>query len=108
MRTHHPETVTVLRVSKDEFGDQSIESTTAVAGCTVLPQLSGSETEAFDQDTTTVNLMIVVPSGTDIRVTDAVIVRGERYRVANTPVSLVSPFSGRDSGVGVSLQRSTG
>lgn len=108
MRTRTPETVTIVRPVIDNYGNISSQASTSVDGCTVLPRDTGSEKQSVDDDQVTINLTIIVPSGTDVLVTDEVIVRGDKYQVANTPSVLLSPFSGRDSGIGVQLKRTTG
>lgn len=108
MRLAHPETVTIVRPVRDSDGDVSSQIETAVSEVGVFPRVTGLETNTPTQDVVTIDVTVVVPSGTDIKVTDSVIVRGVQYRVSDTPTVLLSPFTGKDEGISVPLITATG
>lgn len=111
MRIFHPESVTVLRpvpVTLPAFGDRPDPTSTEITGCGVFPAPLNTEQRSFDQDIANVDITIVVPPGTDVLATDAVMVRGQRYDVLSPPVEIRSPFTGVDEGIRVPLRLSTG
>ncbi len=81
------ETVTVVRLpAKDpRTGDPlaGSEEQTEVAGCLFAPG-SSSTTEQFSHQVDT-DAVLYAPAGTDVRVEDRVMVRGDVYEVVGKP-----------------------
>lgn len=80
---------------------------TDVTGCVIWPRTTGAEL-VQGQDTVFKGLAVLMPPGTDVTAVDAVEVAGLEYQVAGDPARWVSPFTGTDPGVQLSLLRVEG
>lgn len=101
------ETATVYRRSqgaRDEYGVTEYAWTgVGVSGCVVGPA-TGTENDAVTSDTDTQRATLYAPAGTDIRVTDEVMVSNRRWRVDGRPADYVrNPFTGSPGPVVVNL-----
>lgn len=112
----YPETVTVVRVATDKFGDRTDGATHDVSGCAVYPRMakaavsitrSVGETTSAD-DIVAFGLGVLMPPGSDVLATDRVIVQGNEYEVDGNPTAWSSPLSNFQPGIEVLLKRVTG
>lgn len=104
-------TITVIRPDTEAFptmGDKPATTSTDIDGCHLFPTRSGTEGSTFDSDTVSVDAVAVAPVGSDVKVTDQVIIAGKTYDVANSPYELSSPFTGTDRGLAIPLRTWTG
>jgi hypothetical protein len=112
--THYDagETVVIVRTSpggSDPYGDP-IEDTvteTPVEDCSIWPGAS-SEQGTTGRDSAVADLIVSMPSGTDIRRTDQVRARGVLWDVAGDPFDWLNPFTGWAPGIEVHLNRGEG
>ena len=107
----HGETVTIIRAgtpTEDPYGNEVPGPTTEtdVSGCAVAPRSSSEDLQARDQ--VIVGLNVWMPSGTDVRATDQMRVRGILYEIDGEPGSFATPFTGTVGPVQVSLTRVSG
>lgn len=105
------ETVVVLRPGPPEtdgYGNDvpGPDRETRYAGCAVWPRVSSEDVQARDQVID--GLYVLFPTGTDVRATDRVRVRGDVYMVDGEPGVYRSPLTGTTLGPQVSLTRITG
>jgi hypothetical protein len=112
----YPETVTVVRVTTDNFGDTTTGTTFDVPGCIIYPRVAkaatnvnrgGNETTVAE-DIVTFGLSVLMPPGTDVLATDRVVARGTTYEVDGNPTNWSSPLSNFQPGCEVLLKRVTG
>lgn len=96
-----------VRSGRDVYGDDVFtESETTLTGVPAWPTSSREDVQGAD---TIFDLVTVyLPAGTDVESIDAVLVYGGRYEVVGQPQPFVSPFSGFNPGLPVSLERVTG
>lgn len=110
MKFRFGETITIHRrtvAGKDAYGDDTFTETNVVlTQVPVVPttsrEVNQGEVMVYDQ------LTVLLPAGTEISSSDAIEVYGVRYEVQGRPLRFVSPFSGLNLGVPVTLQRVTG
>lgn len=112
IRAMRPETVTIVRATKNGYGDTTATVDTDVPGTIVTPDGTGlskkAETQSYSDDVSTERLRIFVPPGTDLLASDRVLVRGQLFEVNGEPQTLRSPLSGHDFGYEASVIRTTG
>lgn len=107
----HGETVTVVRPgapTEDQYGNEvpGAPTSTDVPGCAVAPRSSSEDLQARDQ--VIVGLNVWMPSGSDVRATDRMRVRGVLYDIDGEPGLFATPFTGTSGHVQVSLTRVSG
>jgi long-subunit fatty acid transport protein len=69
----------------------------------------GTSSEVIQgRDTVTIKPSAYLPTGTDIRSSDALEAQGSTYEVVGTANGWVNPYTGNDFGVEVNLQEVTG
>ena len=116
MNVVQPETVTVTRVTRDDFGDTTEGANHDVEGCVIYPRMAKAATNVnrggnevvTAEDLITFGLSVLMPPGSDVLATDRVTARGDEYEVDGNPTNWVSPLSGFSPGVEVLLKRITG
>lgn len=106
------ETVTILRPgtpTTDRYGNPvaGADVRIDVEGCAVAPRQAGDATEQGRQGVI-VGMTVYFPSGTDVRATDRLEVRGETHVVEGDPGRWVSPFTSVERGVEVATRRVEG
>lgn len=106
------ETVTILRSgtpTTDRYGNEvpGPDTRVTVDGCAVAPRLQGDNTIGGRQGVI-VGTTVYFPTGTDIRSTDRLEVRGEEHSIEGDPGGWVSPFTGAGRGVEVATRRVEG
>ena len=105
-------TVKVRRGGTDRYGDPKPPTISELSGCVKWPRTS-SETADFSQTVAT-GYMLSVPAGSDLASSDEVLLPGESetglwWRVDGDPLPWgPSPFTGREPGIIVALQKSSG
>ena len=104
--------ITVLRDSPggfDIYGDPiaSTTASTVLTGCAVAP-ISSSEPVALGRNGVSIDLRLYAPVGADILYTDRISYEDLIYRVEGFAKHWVSPYSGKDFGFEISLQRDIG
>lgn len=110
MKFRFGETITIHRrvvAGRDAYGDDTFtEQQIVLKQVPVVPTTSREATQGeamvYDQ------LTVLLPAGTEISSSDAIEVYGVRYEVLGRPLRFVSPFSGLNLGVPVTLERVTG
>ena len=78
-----------------------------VDGAKVAPR-PGEEPEQLPRETVIVGLSVLLPPGVRLSAVDRMKVRGEVYKVIGEPGVWVSPWTGREWGVQVALERVEG
>jgi hypothetical protein len=76
-------------------------------GVKVAPR-SGMETDEPGREAVLAGLVVGLPAGSRVAAVDRMEVRGEVYEVIGEPAVWVNPWSGRESGVHVVLERVEG
>lgn len=100
-------TVTVLRPTRDRYGDITGQSSHAIDGCGIAPRASTESTDR--RDTVITGLTLMAPTGADLLATDLVqLPDGTRWEVDGDLSAPSSPFTGWSPGVHVALTRATG
>ncbi len=108
MKRRGSETVTVTRRVSGLHADSTAGTSFDVDGCSVLPDTVDLETQNFEQDTSAITFTVIFPTGTDVRPSDMVTVRGVVYDVEGIPVVLRSAITGNDAGLQVKVGAITG
>jgi head-tail adaptor len=107
------ETVTVVRAAlvDDGYGNQVRDwpnaTRTPHQGCAVA-QNGRDESLTGDRNVVASDLVVFMPSGTDVAATDRLEIRGRDYEVVGEPFDWVSPFTGSAFGVAVYCNRAEG
>jgi hypothetical protein len=110
------ETVTIVRSTRDRYGDLVPDTEIDVDGCAVWTWMSrtgGSPAShaletVFESETTIFGLTVLFPPGTDIRSSDQVRARGGLYDVYGEPDLLRSPLTGSVPGIQVNIRSGSG
>jgi len=109
------ETVTRVREipgGTDQYGDPipGVVDELDIRGCALAPRATIAEGEdhSYQRDSVVWRYDLYAPHGADIRRNDAVIARGQRYRVEAMPHDWRSPYTSRRPGVVVVLQATEG
>jgi hypothetical protein len=102
-------TVTVQHVTTNRTGGRANDGDpVSLAGCVWWPDGSSEEFDRRDEVTTTSTLS--VPFGSDIRPTDEITLTGDDtvWQVNGSNEPYANPFTGRQRGAIVNLQRTEG
>lgn len=108
------ETVTVMRapLTEDEYGNQVSDwenaTSTPHEGCAVGLAGRGDEVFTGDREAAISDLIVLMPSGTDVVPTDRLEIRGRAYQVVGEPFDWVNPFTGTAFGLAVYCNRVEG
>lgn len=100
-----PTTVTLVRRTKgapDAFGNDTWTTAASTAKGIFAPGSSQEQINA--RDTLTVQPIVYLAPGADVRHIDAVIVAGRTYEVDGEPTVWTSPWTGWSAGVEVRLR----
>jgi hypothetical protein len=103
------ETITILRqgesTSEDSQGNPIYPTLEiSVAGCAFAPRASDETLDVFGGRVLTGGT-VYLPSGTEIRSSDVLVIRGERWLVDGDAGQWTNPFSRRGRGVEVAVKR---
>lgn len=100
------ETITVIRGTKNSFGDPIAGATHLIEDCAIYP-VTTTEVVA-GEDVVVWGLTVLVPEDSDVLPTDRVTARGVTYEVSGQPMVHRSPITGRTSCVEIHLVAATG
>lgn len=101
------ESLTVLRQSRDRFGDPTDGGSHTIDGCAVWPAASFAEVIA-NEDLITWDMTALLPPGSDVLPTDVVVRQGVRYSIDGQPITWNSYLTGYSPGIEVHLKTATG
>lgn len=101
------ETITVYRVTENQYGDKTLGVSHDVDGCAIWPT-TGKETITGGEDTVVFGLTILAPTDCDVLSSDRILVRGITYDVNGEPALHRSPLTGKSSGIEIQLTAATG
>jgi len=103
------QTLTVIRRTRDAYGDYTSRSTHAVPGCAVTRRSTLETTEGGARATVVTRLWVYAPPGSDVVPSDLVeLPDGTRWNVDGDARTYASPFTGWAPAHRFALVRATG